>query len=383
MWTIDICYKQLNKHNEEICGDRVEITPVNGNKIIVLSDGLGSGIKANILASLTTKIISTMLKGGCSIEDVTESINKTLPVCKVRKIAYSTFTIINISVDGIVKSVEYDNPPIMWFSDSKLKKIPSTKKIYGENMEISEASFKLKENDYLVIISDGVTHAGIGGMWNLGWGWERVAQYIQDSIPFFECVSDLCDHIVELCNKLYMNKPGDDSSVVAIQLRKKRTATVLIGPPYDKAFDEEVAKTLLESDGKKIVCGGTTANIISKFSGKDLEVLLETGTQNVPPIGKMKGIDLVTEGVLTLAETVKLLQKGTLLRDLKAASNGAELLLKELLLADEIKILLGQAINPAHQNPNTPLHLGLKLHLVEELCSLLRNIGKDVTLYKY
>lgn len=381
--TTEVVYRQLNKNGEELCGDRVEVVNTPTQDLVVMSDGLGSGVKANILSSLTTKIIATMLREGCSIHEVADTLNQTLPVCKVRGIAYSTFTAIRIKDSGKVEAAEYDNPELIWFSSGKLKHIPHREVVYSERMKIKESDFSLKEDDFLIAISDGVVHAGIGRTWNLGWSWDRVAQFIKTNLSTHMTAQELCDSLADVVNKLYVEQPGDDATIVVLHYRKTRLVTVMIGPPQDQSRDIEVVEKFVGSPGKKIVCGGTTGNIVSNYLGKPIDVLLHTGTKKVPAIGKMESVDLVTEGVLTLSEVVQMLRGQTTLKDLKYQSDGASLLLKELLNADEINILLGKAINPAHQNPETPTHLGLKFHLIEELHYILIELGKKVSVEKF
>lgn len=381
--TTEVVFRQLNKNGEELCGDRVEIVKTDDRELVVMSDGLGSGVKANILSSLTTKIIATMLREGCSIREVADTLNQTLPVCKVRNVAYSTFTALKVDNDGNVEAAEYDNPGLMWFSGGKLKHVPSKELKFSDRMKINESSFKLKEDDFLVAISDGVVHAGIGRSWNLGWTWDRVAQYVKNNLATRMNARELCDSLSDVVNKLYAEQPGDDATVVVVHYRRTKLVTVMIGPPQDDAKDMEVAEKLVDSGGVKIVCGGTTGNIVSKYLAKPIDVLLHTGTKKVPAMGKLEGIDLVTEGVLTLSEVVAMLRGEKTLKDLKYQGDGASLMLKELLKADEINILLGKAINPAHQNPETPTHLGLKFHLIEELEYLLSELGKRVSVEKY
>jgi Stage II sporulation protein E (SpoIIE) len=382
MLTTEVVYRHLNKHGEELCGDRVEVRKNVNQDLVVMSDGLGSGVKANILSSLTTRIIATMLREGCTLHEVADTLNQTLPVCKVRNIAYSTFTALKVDPTGRVEAAEYDNPDLMWFSGNKLQYIPRKEIHFSERMKIKQSSFALKENDFLVAISDGVVHAGIGKSWNLGWSWDRVARYLKTSITPHITANQLCDTLVEVVDKLYAGQPGDDATVVVVHYRRNREAAVMIGPPSDPLIDTQVVETLMATPGKKIVCGGTTGNIVSRYLNKEIDVLLHTATPTVPAIGKLEGVDLITEGVLTLAEVVAMLRKNLNPKDkdLKYRNDGAALMYNELLQADRIKILLGRAINPAHQNPKTPIHLGLKFHLIKELEYMLTEIGKQVTL---
>jgi len=383
MLTLEIEFRQLFKHGEEICGDRVEIAGNDGNRIVVMSDGLGSGVKANILSSLTTKIISTMLLEGCSIHDVAETLQLTLPVCKVRGVAYSTFTALRIDDQGSVEAAEYDNPKLIWISNRKLRGLPRKEVEHGGRMKVLESSFKLKEDDWLVIISDGVVHAGIGRTWDLGWTWDRVAAYIKNFLTPATTSAELTEEVVKLCAKLYVDQPGDDTTIVAMHYRKKNTLTFMIGPPRNADLDETVVRRFLESTGKKIACGGTTGNLLARQLGKEIQVNLDSGANGIPPIGILEGVDLLTEGVLTLAGVVELLRKNASFSDLKYRSDGASRIVREIRMADDVHILLGQAINPAHQSLNTPVHLGLKFHLVEELQYLLEASGKHVTVEKF
>jgi len=383
MLKVDIAYRQLNKHGEEICGDRVEIQEYQGQNYVVMSDGLGSGVKANILSSLTTKIIATMLREGCSLQEVTETLNQTLPVCKVRDIAYSTFTALKIDPLGGVEAAEYDNPKLMWFSNGALKTIPRKEVHYSERMLVSESGFSLSEGDVLIALSDGVVHAGIGRSWNLGWSWERVARYIETVLSKEKNAADICDNLIDVVNKLYGEEPGDDTTVLIVKYRPLRKLILMIGPPADEASDEMVVETFLNSEGVRVVCGGTTSNIVAKKLNKEIEVLIHTGTKDVPAIGSLPGIDLVTEGVLTLSVVVDMLRKRIDPKTIRYAGDGASQLFRYIHGADEIHILLGKAINPAHQNPKTPSHLGMKFHLIDELEYVTGELGKKVRVDRF
>ena len=382
---IDFATGSLNKYGEELCGDKVEVFRGNDSFIAVLSDGLGSGVKANILATLTAKIAITMLKEGLSIEEVVDTIIHTLPMCSVRKLAYSTFTIIKVDVDGMVYVVEFDNPSVFFIRDNEVKTLDAnTIEINGRS--IKESKFKLQEKDTLVFVSDGVIHAGAGMILNLGWSWKEVAHYLHTIMSQSKSAKMLTNLLLGVCEDLYIEKPGDDTTVVTIQAIKPKLATLFSGPPLYVEKDKEVVATLMHSQGKKIVCGGTAANIVSKESGMEIKTNFDIINQDIPPIGYMRGIDLVTEGVLTVKGAVERLERIKTAKDIDflyaedGASKLARMLFEE---CTHIKMLIGRAINPAHQNPDFPNELSIKLNVLNKLQAVLVSLGKFVEVEYY
>ena len=405
---VEIEARQLNKSGEELCGDNIEIVKNPDNTVIVLSDGLGSGVKANILSTLTKKIASTMLSNGMDIEDVVETIGNTLPTCQSRKIAYSTFTIVQISDKNEVNLVEFDNPETFFIHDGCITEPHTiTRNIDGKNILLSK--FKMNSGDFLVLISYGMIHAGLGGLIKLGWGWNKIGNFLQrNALDDVDC-SVIADKLIYIANELYQGNIGDDTTVVVIKVREKRVLTIAVGPPVDKNKDEEMVNIFMHSHGRKAVCGGTTANIVSRILNKEIHVILNDKNKNVPPKAEIEGIDLVTEGVITLSRTVEVLDKvrqfhlkretGTLqnLYSLYSsresaqailesapkkvefmAENPAEELAYEMQKADKIKFIVGRAINPAHQNPNFPVESWIKLKLINELKEKLEKYDKEV-----
>lgn len=384
MYYIDIANYSVNKYGEELCGDHVEKIKTSEGMIVVLSDGLGSGVKANILATLTSKIAITMLKGGASIEDTILTITNTLPECQVRKLAYSTFTIIEIRNSGEVYMVEYDNPPVFFYRKSKPFPIYKEEKIIN-GKRIYESNFTMAEGDTLAIVSDGAVHAGVGKTLNLGWQWNHIDEYLQDLIRTQHSADSVSSNLLSVCENLYDSKPGDDTTVVAIKLQSVKYLDLFAGPPKNKNDDRIMMEKLKAARGKVVLCGGTTANIVSRELNEPIEIELKHYTSKVPPIGYMRNIDLVTEGLLTLNAAKELLERYTI-KKLKGelpeplhGQDGASRLAK--LLIDEcttIHIWLGQAVNPAHQNPNFPEDFNLKNKIVTEIAHQLKVIGKDV-----
>lgn len=358
------------KHGEILCGDSLSVAPVNGGKLMVLSDGLGSGVKANILATLTTKIAMRLLERGLPLEEVVETLTDTLPECKVRKIAYSTFTLLKVLSDGSVYLAEFDNPPTFFFKRGYSSQLKYRDRVIGTR-KIREARTHVQEGDWLVTVSDGEIHAGIGGLLNLGWDWEKIAKFLE--VQIYEDVSaqKVAQVLVDQANQLYEGRPGDDTTVGVLKIRPKRFAAFMIGPPVKKESDQNVGERFLAIPGRKIVSGGTTAGIVGRMLGRDVVVDLSTMTSKIPPTGKMEGLDLVTEGVHTVNHALEILEKVKDIERLVGARDGASKLAWELLYADSIYVFLGQAINPAHLNPNLPQEMGFKSRSVQAIVNLL------------
>lgn len=382
---IDFATSSLNKYGEELCGDKVEFYNGKDCFIAVLSDGLGSGVKANILATLTSKIAITMLKEGLFIEEVVDTIIHTLPVCSVRKLAYSTFTIIKVEKDGMAYVVEFDNPSIFFLSDRKIKKIEwDTSEINGR--KIKESKFKLEENDVLVFVSDGVIHAGAGVVLNLGWRWDDIDKYLRKNTTKYMSSKTITNMLLGACDQLYIQQPGDDTTVATMKVIRPKSAILFSGPPINPKMDKRIVEIIKNTDGKKIVCGGTAGNIVARELGEDIKVSFNIIDKDVPPIGYIKGIDLVTEGVLTIKKATKKLEKLKISTNLDFIykEDGASKLARTLFEdCTHIKMIIGRAINPAHQNPDFPNELSIKLHVLNELKKVLLDLGKVVEIEYY
>lgn len=383
---VDCAYKSLNKYGEELCGDKVEIRRgESGEFLAVLADGLGSGVKANILSTLTSTIIATMMSEGSPLEDVVDTIASTLPVCSERGVAYSTFTIIKIDKDGRLSLAEFDNPLAMFFSQKTQREIPRKEvEIGGKKIFVSE--FLLKEGDALMCFSDGITHAGVGRLLDLGWQRESICKFADENIAALSSPRSMTAKMLGAVAALYMDKPGDDSTVLSVYIKEEMPVTVMVGPPENKAMDEVVVRKLLGGKGKKIVCGGTTSQIVTRVTGRELKVHLDYENPAVPPTGEIYGIDLVTEGVLTLGKALEIINTvdtsdpdkmdSYILKKRDGATRLAKMLLED---ATEVNFLVGRALNPAHQNPGMPVSLGLKLNLIKEITEALKRSGKRVT----
>lgn len=379
----DIGYKSINHYGEELCGDHVDIVePADGSTVIVLSDGLGSGVKASILSTLTSKIISTMLAEGLSLEECVETIAATLPVCSVRGVAYSTFTIIHLINNQTAELIQYDNPHVIIIRDEQNWDYPKTEMNIG-GKKIYKSVIKLQENDIFIAMSDGCPHAGIGTAYNFGWKREDISGFMETLAPAGYTAKTLSTMLVDECCKLYGNKPGDDATACIVRIRKRVPMNILFGPPSNRDDADRMMSLFFSKEGKHIVCGGTTSSIAAKFLHKPLRASLSFENSDVPPIAEIEGVDLVTEGVITMNKVVEYasdyLGENKYYEHWSFKRDGASLICRLLFEeATDINFYVGRAINPAHQNPDLPINFNIKMNLVKELSKSLKKMGKKI-----
>ena len=379
----DIGYKSINHYGEQLCGDHVDVVETSdSSSVIVLSDGLGSGVKASILSTLTSKIISTMLSEGLSLEECVETIAATLPVCSLRGVAYSTFTIINLINNQTAEIIQYDNPHVIAIRDYVLWDYPKTEMNIG-GKKIYKSVISLQENDVFIAMSDGCPHAGIGTAYNFGWKREEIASFMETLAPVGYTAKTLSTMLVDECNKLYGNKPGDDATACVVRIRKREPMNILFGPPSNRDDANRMMSLFFSKEGKHIVCGGTTSSIASKFLNKPLKASLNFEKSDIPPIAEIEGVDLVTEGVITVNRVLEYakdyLGDNTNYEHWSIKKDGASRICRLLFEeATDINFFVGRAINPAHQNPDLPINFNIKMNLVEELSACLKKMGKRI-----
>ena len=379
----DIGYKSINHHGEELCGDHVDIVEESENStVIVLADGLGSGVKASILSTLTSKIISTMMAAGLSIEDCVGTIAATLPVCSVRGVAYSTFTIMHVVNNDTIDIIQYDNPHVIVLRDNVNYDYPKTEMNIG-GKKIYKTSLKLRENDIFIAMSDGCPHAGLGGKYNFGWKREEIVEYMTAVSYCGYTAKNMATLLVDECDKLYGHKPGDDTTSCVVKIRKREPMNILFGPPSNRDDCNRMMALFFSKEGKRIVCGGTTSSIAAKYLGKPLRASLNFESSDVPPTAELEGVDLVTEGVITINKVLeyardylgenKHYEHWNFKRD--GASMICRLLFEE---ATDINFYVGRAINPAHKNPELPITFSIKMNRVEDMSACLKKMGKRI-----
>ena len=380
---IDFGYKSINHYGEELCGDHVEVVEQDENSsVIVLADGLGSGVKASILSTLTSKIISTMMAAGLPIDECVSTIAATLPVCSERGVAYSTFTIMHLKDNEIMEMIQYDNPHVIMLREGQNYNYTMTEMVL-DGKKIFKTSIRLEEGDIFIAMSDGCPYAGTEETLNYNWKREDIIAFMEVMAMNGLTAKNLATLLVDECNKLYGEKPGDDTTACVVRVRKRTPINLLFGPPSNPDDVNRMMALFFSKEGKHIISGGTTAGIAARYLGKEIEPLQNTEKTDIPPMSKIPGVDLVTEGVVTINRVVEYakdyVNENELFEKWYFKKNGAALISQMLFEeATDINLYIGKAINPAHQNPDLPVHFNLKMLLVEDLTMYLKKMGKRV-----
>ena len=367
------CFQQ-KKHGQNAFGDcfKSKRFTDEGRLLAVLSDGLGSGIKANILATMTATMILKFIEDGKDILKATEVIMNSLPVCQVRKISYSTFSAFECSDEGEIKIVEEGNPDFIHIRSGRIvehtPRIVTSKKFTNRHMHLY--NFKLEPEDRLIFCSDGVTQAGMGtDEYKLGWRREGLIEFVEAEIKRDPSISSrhLAMEIVkESIRKEPDHQSKDDVSALVLYFRQPRKLLIFTGPPYRQDRDAEYSKIFDDFDGRKAIVGGTTANLIARELGR--EITTEKYNKGMlPACSHMDGVDLITEGILTLTKVLEYLNEGYDRWPDDAAGRLIELLLD----SDVINFMIGSKLNQAHYDPDLPLELEIRKNVVKQLEKIL------------
>lgn len=379
----DIGYRSVNHFGEELCGDHVDVVELEDHSTVaVLADGLGSGVKASILSTLTSKIISTMLAAGLSLEDCVETIAATLPICSERQVAYSTFTIIRIVASEEAEIIQYDNPSVLMFRNGVSTDFPKTEMNIG-GKKIYQSRIRLQENDLFIAMSDGCPHAGIGNTYNFGWKEEDIAAFMEPISDVGYTAKTLSTILLDEVYGLYGGEPMDDATVLAVRIRRREPMNIVFGPPSNRDDCSMMMALFFSKEGKHIVCGGTTSSIVANYLGKPVVPSIDFVDPEIPPIAHIDGVDLVTEGVITVNRVLTYakdyLKDNESYQQWSYKKDGASLISKMLFEeATDINFFVGRAINPAHQNPDLPINFSIKMQLVTELSDCLKKMGKRI-----
>lgn len=369
---------QLNKEGNILCGDVFLSRKVkNEDRVVVaFSDGLGSGVKANVLATLTTSMAVNFTLSNEPVDRAAVTIMDTLPVDSRRKISYATFSIADIESDGATRIVEFDNPKYLLIRNGQSEPIVrdeiAIKGPSDRSRQMYQSHFLARKEDRLVIFSDGVTQSGIGtNDMPFGWEDEGVESFVLKRVAENPTISahHLARKVVLQANTNDVYCPKDDISCAVVYFREPRRLLICSGPPYSEDKDGYLAHMVESYPGKKIICGGTTSQIVSRELHRDIDVGMVPDRSGLPPASKMDGVDLVTEGILTIGKVAEMLEELSS-SEVEGVGPAVEIV-KLLLKSDAIDFVIGTKINIAHQDPSLPVELEIRRNVVKRIVRAL------------
>ncbi len=375
---LDVDCRQISKYGQHVCGDAFRSQKLSSeNRVItVLSDGLGSGVKANILSLMTATMALKFFAANRDIRRASEVIMESLPMCQVRRISYATFSIVDAVMHGSTRIVEQGNPPYLLIRNGECVPVEHTTMTMssgGDERKLRLSHLEMQPEDRLIVFSDGVSQAGLGSThWKLGWRVEGCAEFVLGRIAADNHISarQLAREIVEEAVRKDPNQIAkDDISCAVHYFRRSRRALLMTGPPFDRRRDRELALRLELFQGRKAVCGGTTSNIIGRELDRKVITRLGGRRGDLPPVCSIDGIDLVTEGILTLTRVASILEAHETDFKFDAAGRLAELLVD----SDQIELLVGTRINEAHQDPSLPVDLEIRRNIIKRIAAALRD----------
>lgn len=380
-YQVEVGYFQINHEGEKICGDVFlsKRIPEENRVLCVLSDGMGHGVQANVLATLTATISLNFFIDSKDVNEIAGVIMKALPVCSERKVSYATYTVVDVSIESDTVSIlEYDNPQTFILRGNKIYEPQWTNVEYEakaddkRGVSIRRCSFKPCIEDRIIFCSDGITQSGLGNGIAMGWGRNELIQFVRETVDASPAIStaDLAERVTKraAANDLYT--PKDDLTCSVVYFRQPRKTILCTGPPFNSEKDSEFANILKSFNGKKIISGASTAEIIARELGMAITNEAKFDA-SLPPGSIMNGIDLVTEGVLTLNKAIHILNSISLNSRMKFGKGPADQICRLLLDTDEIYILVGTKINESHHDPSLPVEVEIRRHLIQRLGKVL------------
>jgi hypothetical protein len=376
---IEVDVHQLKRHGQIVCGDVFHSKQIRaeGRTILVLSDGIGHGVKANVLATLTASMALNYTSFHTKPEVAANIFMRALPKSDGKE-SYATFTIIEIEDDGPVRIINYDNPKTIVFRRQQFFE-PKEFQIPIRGEENAGKILRIREftpilEDRIIFMTDGVVQSGLGSKrFPTGWGLEYISRFAENQIAR-EYEISATKLARKILNQASMNDSfeiRDDASCGVIYFRKPREFMLITGPPFYKIKDTDFVQRIQEFPGKKIICGGTTAEIIAREMNLDVDIQHRFSEKTLPPAAKMDGFEIVTEGILTLGRVEEILENYN--SDMRLGDSPPEVVVKLLIQHDIISIIVGTRINWAHQDPDQPVELEIRKFVVKRIVRLLES----------
>jgi hypothetical protein len=380
LW-IESAHQSQIREGVAVCDDAISTFQTEKQFFAILVSG---GWQVEGGAVSVAEKAASMLKQGILLKQVVDALLSALPKDK-----HIPFSLLEILGGNQASVVECDAPPLFMTRQGQLLSLPVLEEVSHGHL-VRECQFTVKDGDHIAMVSEGYIRAR-GRI--RPWGWRDIADSIRrltgtrcDAEQLLGALMRSYERLAQGGRGVRGEERGVKSltsqkgvSVVAMFVRPIRTATVWSGPPVKRAAEKQVLDNLMSEPGARILCGDTTAEIAARLLGAELmmEPPPEDGWAEVPPVSKLEGVSLVTEGVVTMGKARERMAGAQRIRDLRQ-EDGATRLARLLLTADKIHFLVGLAINPA-QVADKAGKVPLRRIVIEDLMTDLKARGKIVS----
>lgn len=343
---VEVNITQTSKKPGNVCGDVAASSRTPEYTLILLADGIGSGVKANIYANMVISRIQRLIENGFSLRHAFNALVTTMHESRGTELPYSVFTIVQVLNNGEATVLSYEMPEAIFVgqynaSVLKRKNLMIKREIKGESNLFLEAG------ESLILYSDGISNAGVGGNTKLGWNSDEVCCFVNDRIVAGEARFNLGKRVHQQAKDLWGTPCGDDCTVINLVCRKGKIANILTGPPANRSDDKKVIKEFLDLPGIKIVSGATTAKLVAKYLNCQVQINQADSSLIAPPGYSIEGIDLVTEGAVTLNQLYNIFDSDPTFFEQQSSVTR---LYDALIDADRVNFILGSGKNIGHSD---------------------------------
>jgi len=377
----DVLSQSISKKKNLPCGDVFRIEKNREETLVVLVDGMGSGIKANIFANFyCSKFIELYMGEEFSIRESFKQIVDILHQARGNDSKpYGVISVVRILNNGETTILNYEMPNPIYIARNNHATILKGRSFSLSKEIINEINCYIEEDESLLLFSDGITQSGMGNGYIKGWQNEGVKNFTNRYLLNNKNVKNFLGSLINKSLKISGEKHRDDLTALLIHGRKGKVLNVLTGPPYNKDNDEKVVDNFWKRDGYKAVCGSTTAEIVADKLNKNIKIEENPKNLAAPPRYYIKDINIVTEGAVTLNQVFHIIDENMENYEL---DSGVTQLNYFFNMVDKINFIVGRAKNPAHKKNIIFKQRGIlkREKIIPKIAAKLKEKGKVVNI---
>lgn len=344
---IEVTFAQAAKKVDGVCGDYIVTDRTSEATTTIVADGIGTGIKARVAAVMCASRLMELLRLGFSLREACRKIVDTMHQARTADIPFAAFAVCRVLVSGHATIMSYEIPGPILINNRLAAYLPKQRFFpFGHEM-IAEVTCMLEYGDAVVLVSDGVSQAGLGSQYRMGWGMAGVCGFVNSCLARGINPKDVPPQVLGKVRDISHTGYGDDTTCLSLYCREARALNILTGPPLLKSRDAKVVNGFIKMPGLRVICGSTTSEMAGRVLNAPVKIKgLSDGYHN-PPAYEIGGVDFATEGAVTLNQLYNILEEDP---DCLAQDSSVSALSKLFHASDTINFIVGTAVNPGHES---------------------------------